>query len=314
MRKLKAWLSGDGLRSPASIVSVSGPGGIGKTVLLEHAIRTSSVDGRNYLRLTLAGSAAPRTLGQSICHDLLQSCTQLDPTGKNYFIETRRNLEALRFIDDQARHEVEATVAGNAELRQTVLELFRLGAGLQAALPVLKKYVDLTKVKEQHLASVLALLEKAEAFRQERRLLGGALPDVLGRGRRNRLRAAPETAIADGLVADLSAVLSGWRAKDAATPMPSKVPRLDRLLLVIDDFESLADTLNPFLGESLVPMLARAGFESLVVVLGRDRLSDTHPMWRQRHDGKIVGELRLEPFTREEAEAFVRSRGVSDDA
>jgi hypothetical protein len=314
VRKLKAWLSGDGLRSPASIVSVSGPGGIGKTVLLEHAIRTSSVDGRNYLRLTLAGSAAPRTLGQIICHDLLQSCTQLDPTGKDYFIETRRNLEALRFIDDQARHEVEATMAGNAELRQTVFELFRLGAGLQAALPVLKKYVDLTKVKEQHLASVLALLEKAEAFRQERRLLGGALPDVLGRGRRNRLRAAPETAIADGLVADLSAVLSGWRATDAATPMPSKVPRLDRLLLVIDDFESLADTLNPFLGESLVPMLARASFESLVVVLGRDRLSDTDPMWRQRHDGKIVGELRLEPFTREEAEAFVRSRGVSDDA
>ncbi|HEX7601422.1 MAG TPA: hypothetical protein VF316_07455, partial [Polyangiaceae bacterium] len=256
VRRLTAWLTGEGVRTPLSIISLSGPGGIGKTFLLDHAIRTSNTEGRNYLRLSLAGVAEPRTLGRAVCHDLLQSCSQLDPTGSDYFVETRRNLEALRFIDDQARGEVEAAVSGNSELRQTVLEVFRLGAGLQGVLPVLKKYIDLTKVKEEHVDSVLALLEKTRAYRQERRLFGGTLPDLLGRGRRNRLRAGPEAALADGLVADLSAVLSRWRTKDAVKPMPSKVPGLDRLLLVFDDFESMADLLNPFLGEHLVPLLA----------------------------------------------------------
>ena len=37
VRKLKAWLSGEGLPLPVGITSVSGPGGIGKTFLLEQA-------------------------------------------------------------------------------------------------------------------------------------------------------------------------------------------------------------------------------------------------------------------------------------
>ena len=41
VRKLTGWLNGEGWRSPVSIVSVSGPGGIGKTFLLEHAMPSS---------------------------------------------------------------------------------------------------------------------------------------------------------------------------------------------------------------------------------------------------------------------------------
>ena len=314
VRKLKGWLAGEGLHSPVSIISVSGPGGIGKTVLLEHANHPESIGPRNYMRLRLAGVGEARTLGQIVCHDLPQSCSQLDPAGKGYFIETRANLAALRHIDDQARAEVEAKVGEDSERRQLVLDVFRFGSGLQSLLPDLKKHIDLTKVKEEHVDAVLSLLEKANAYRQERRLFGGQLPDILGRGRRNRLRAGGEAAIADGLVADLSAILRKYRDKDSLKPMPSKVPGLDRLLLIVDDFESLAETLNPFLGDHLVPLLSRASFETVIVILGRDRLSDTHPVWRQRHESRLVGELRLAPFSREEGESFVRSRGISAPA
>ncbi len=314
VRKLKAWLSGEGLRPSISVVSLSGPGGIGKTFLLEHALRTSDLGPRGYLQLRIAGATGARTVGQIVCHDLLRSCTQLDAAGSTYFIETRRNLEALTSIDDQARVELDTTAAGSPELRQTILELFRLGVGLQGTLPVLKRYVDLSKVKGEHVDAVLGLLEKAQAYRQERRLFGGILPDLLRKGRRNRLRADTEGVLADGLVADLSAILDRYRSQDRRKPMPSKVQGLDRLLLIIDDFESVAAWLNPFLGEHLVPALDRASFQSLLVVLGRDRLSDTDPVWRQRHDALLLGELRLAAFSREEAEGFVRGRGITDDA
>jgi hypothetical protein len=166
VRKLRAWLGGEGLKSPVSVISVSGPGGIGKTFLLEHAIRTSGIESRNYLRLRVGGVAGPRTLGQIVCHDLLQSCTQVDATGKSFFIETRKNLEALRVIDARARAEVEAQLGADPALKQTVMELFRFGAGLQSALPVLKRYVDVSKVKEEHVDAVLGLLEKTRRTRR----------------------------------------------------------------------------------------------------------------------------------------------------
>jgi hypothetical protein len=317
--KLKAWLAGEGTRKPLSIASVSGPGGIGKTFLLEHAIASAGIENRNYLRLRIDGTAGPRTLGQIMCHDLLQSTSQIDADAKAYFEETRKNLEALHFIDEQALVEVEVAFAGNTELCQTALEIFRLGAGLQSVLPVLRKYVDLTRLKEEHVVAIVAFLEKTHAYRQEKRVLGGVLPDLRGKGRRNRLRAGIPGAIADGLVADLSAIFlhpetgeEEGRAGRAAPPLPRE--RLDRLLLVIDDYESLAETLTPFLGDHFVPKLARAGFETLLVVLGRDRLSDTNPVWKQHHDSLIVGELRLKSLSREEGEAFVRASGVADDA
>ncbi len=311
-RTLASWLEGKGLRTPLSVISLSGPGGIGKTFLLEHAIRTADLSTRGYLRLSIAGSTEARTVGQLVGHDLLQSCSQLDATGADFFLETRKNLEALRYIDERARAEVVEITRDDVNMRQTLLELSRLGAGLHGALPFLKNYVDLGKVRLEHVEAAVVLLKKAKAYQQERRVLGGVLPDLLGKGRRNRLRANVSSAIADGLVADLAAILGGYRPDDRTKPMPAKVPGLDRLLLVFDDFESLAEWLNPFLGDHLVPLLARASFETVLVVLGRDRLSDTHPVWRQRHDALLVGELKLSAFDRDEAEAFIRENGITD--
>jgi hypothetical protein len=313
VRKLRGWLLGEGVPKPVGLASISGPGGIGKTFLLDHALASADVDERHYLRLRLGGTNVRRTLGQLIGRDLLQSCTQLDATGKGYFTQTRRNHEALRAMDVAARAEVNAAVGQNPELRETLLELFRFGVGAQSVVPALKQYVDLTKIDEKKVETVARLLEKARAYQLEKRALGGILPDLVGAGRRNRLRLGLEATLASGLVSDLAAILSAYRREDRTKPMPSKVPGLDRLLLVLDDYESLDATLTTFLADHLVPRLSRASFESLVVVLGRDRLSDTHAVWKQRHELRFAGELRLAPWTREEAETFVRAQGITHE-
>jgi len=216
-------------------------------------------------------------------------------------------------MDDQARAEL-LRRANPPEFRETIEAVFRLGAGIQAAIPRLRAHVDLTKLDKQQLNAALDLLEKAKAYGPESRFLGGFMPDIQGRGRRNRLRAGIESALADGLVGDLAAILTGYRSEDRRKPTASKVAGLDRLLLIIDDFESIADKLNPFLIDHLVPLLSRSKFETLLVVLGRDRLSDTHTGWRQQHESSLIGEVRLAPFSREEGEQFVRESGVADDA
>ena len=312
VRTLRERLSGEGLSRPASIIGISGPGGIGKSLLLEHALRGVDLQGRKYLSLRLSGAGGARTLGQLVCHDLLKSCTQLDAFSGSYFAETRKNLEALRTIDERARAEVESATTGDTALRQTVVELFRLGVGLQAALPELKKHVDLSRIKEAELESAIRVLERAKAYQAESRLLAGIFPDLLGSGRRNRLRANPQGTIADGLIADLSAILTGYRTKDIAKPAAGKEPSVDRLLLVVDDFESLSDALGSFLGEHFVPMLSRASFESVLVVVGRDRLTDTHPVWRQQHHSLIAEEIRLRPFSEDEATAYLAASGISE--
>ena len=312
-RKLASWLRGEGPVQPLRIVSISGPGGVGKSFLFEHVSETANLSARNYLRLSVSGSSDPHSIGQTIGRDLVASCTQLDAAGTAYFKETRKNVDALRIMDDEAKAEMRAALAGKPELRDAALDLYRFGIGLQSLFPTLKKHVDLTKIHESHLDAAIGMLEKSKAYAQESRALGGLLPDLQGKGRRNRLRADLEGALAEGLMSDLSSILSKWRNKDAAKPMPTKVAGLDRLLLVFDDYESLAERLGTFLGDHLVPLLAQASFETVMVVIGRDRLTDTHPVWRQRHDGRILGEIRLESFEPSEAEAFVRARGISDD-
>jgi len=320
VRKLRAWLLGDGLKSPLSIVSISGPGGIGKTWLLKHVMDNTNLSPRNYLTLKLTGGGdGLRNLGQVVCYDLIQSCSQLDSVGKSYFNQTRKNLRALCWIDAQAQSEVLKAVGHDTELRKMVHDFFRAGAGLQDTLPFLKKRVDLSKMKKEQIDGLVGLLERTKAYCQETRWLGGTLPDLLGAGRRNRLRAKLETTLAADLYADLSVILlSGprkrYRLSDIPKPMPSKVAGLDRLLLIIDDYESLQETLNSFLVGNLVPLLAQAKFETLILILGRDKLSSTHSDWKQQHESVLVDELKLTELSREEAEQYVRSRGIVDDS
>lgn len=86
---------------------------------------------------------------------------------------------------------------------------------------------------------------------------------------------------------------------------------IDRLLLVIDDYEFLQWALGEFLVAQLLNMLRRAKFESVFVILGRDQLTATNPAWDHHYKANLAKAIVLNPLSRCEFDELMESEGVS---
>lgn len=117
---------------------------------------------------------------------------------------------------------------------------------------------------------------------------------------------------ADAFVSDLSAALPGQSSKDSFNEAQLPIPGLDRLLLVVDDYEALGATLNDFLIGSLVPRLAEARFATMLIVAGRDDVEDTHPGWGQHCKRYLTDQIRLRSFDAETAAQLMAAEGVAE--
>jgi hypothetical protein len=112
------------------------------------------------------------------------------------------------------------------------------------------------------------------------------------------------------LVSDLSAILKHYRPTDKGRAMHSKVQGIDRLLLILDDYEKLQESLDEFLVGHLLPALRSANFESTVILLVRDQLEVTHPAWDQHLKPNLVKRLALDHLSRPEVDQMVEAFGV----
>jgi hypothetical protein len=106
---------------------------------------------------------------------------------------------------------------------------------------------------------------------------------------------------ANAFVSDLSAAFVGETSKKVFEQTRPRIPNVDRLLLVIDDYEALATTLGDFLISSLVPRLAQAPFDTVIVIAGRDDLEYTHSGWSQHCKNYLAEPIRLQSFDEETA-------------
>ncbi len=109
-------------------------------------------------------------------------------------------------------------------------------------------------------------------------------------------------------MSDLSAILKRYRPADRRKATHSKVPGIDRLLLIFDDYEKLQETLSEFLAVHLLRSLRSANFESTVILLVRDRLEATHPEWDQHVRPNLLKRIALAPLSRVEMDEMVESR------
>jgi hypothetical protein len=94
-----------------------------------------------------------------------------------------------------------------------------------------------------------------------------------------------------------------------------------RLLLLLDDYESLEPVLGTFLLDELMPRLRDAAFETTLLVVGRDRVRDSGgdrgagTSWKQHYAPNLVADIELKHLTKEESASLIRSRiGDVDEA
>jgi hypothetical protein len=317
IRRLRDVLRGEA-RAPGNLTvqSLEGPGGIGKTCLFRHVLETIDLTDRHYLRLTINGNDPDATSLVRALARLAESAEaaalRRRPAGA-YFPSVARVITAIEAVRAQALKEFEEhhpdDREGRSFLSRCLDRAFEAGKSVNDVSPVTRTYLDVRELEccrrlvGEHLPKMASLRQEAPGPLQ-RLGLGGST------GLRNAVKQNACQPLADALVADLSALLAGYRRKDWLQPMHRQLKGLRRCFLWLDDYEKLQESLGDFLVGYLLPALRNASFASVVVITGRDQLEATHPAWDQHLKGVLQQRLVLEPLPRHEMDALVESFGV----
>jgi len=304
------------------ICGISGPGGVGKSYLLRHVEAALDPTALGWLKLKVDGSNEQSRGDFFGLLDGQLARVSLPPpavTANDYFPQLRRVASIHRALVQDVAAELQVTVGHKAPdaVKGAAIALLKAGQRLNKTMPITAKYVDLRRVNLRNddvsgtLDEAWELVQKLDALRDST-TLPGPLRDALGMTYKSRVRTDLYNVTADALITDLAAALSGYRKQDWWRITHRPITGLDRLLLVIDDFEALAPTLEDFLVGALIPKLADAPFPTLLVILGRDDLEAMSPAWGQHCHKYIKEQIRLAPFSRKDAYELLASAGVPE--
>jgi hypothetical protein len=301
-----------------SIVGVSGPGGVGKSFLLAHVLEAVEPAKHGWLVLS-ADAANPDTRGDFL--GLVEGQLfrrSLGPPAdrtRDYFPHLRELAALHRDLVERAVAEL-AKQGAPDPVRRAAVALLRNARVLNKAVPKSRLALDVTRIDDGDVEK--ALDEAWDVVRglpglRDSTALWGPVRDLLGITRRNRVKRDLYAYTASELRTDLSAALSGWERRDVVRLTQPPIPGLRRLILVLDDYEAIAGLLGDFLVGALVPELAAAPFQTVLIILGRDDLETTHPGWAQHCRRHLREQIRLRPFDAPAAHAVFAAAGIPED-
>lgn len=277
-----------GHREGLAICGISGAGGIGKSYLVEHVLSSLDPARAGWMSLRVDAAQAPARGDFFALVDGQLARRSLAPPADprvDHFPETRRVAAAHRDLVARVAKELERQDAPE-DLRRAAAAILKAAHFLNKAVPKTREYVDIAKYNLEPDAVSDRIDEAWDTINTLKTLRDSDwLPDVvrdrLGLNLTSRLKRDLYGVTADAIVSDLSSALAGQFPKDSVSEAQLAIPGLDRLLLVVDDYEALGATLGDFLISSLIPRLAEARFATMLIVAGRDDLEDTNPGWGQ---------------------------------
>jgi hypothetical protein len=310
--KIKKVLLGENRsRGQLSIMSIEGPGGIGKTALFEHAAGASHLAPRRYLQLKVSSRGSARITPSGMMEDLIKSAKSPAIESKSvghFFPHTLKAVSAVEAVRSAISSEADKKFPTDAELKgllvDTASDLLAKGLPLaEFANAVLKRpeYQNIAKRLDQAFAG--RVLRSFRSVRPEGNMLHKLFSSSTA-ALRNSVRRNATDVLAEALVHDLTLLLSG----------KSKLEGVDRLLLIFDDYEFLMQQVGELVVRHLLPRLANAPFTSVVFVLGRDKLSTTHPFWSKELADFIVDRTVLNVLELTEFVELCRHYDVIDAA
>ncbi len=306
-----------------SICSISGPGGVGKTHLVEQVLSLERPRELGYVQL-FADASNPQTRGdffglveRQLARPSLPPPARPD---RDYFPRTRKVAAAHRKLVERATAELDAQEGAPEEVKKTAVALLRVGQVLNGQMPKSRGRLDLVRLGFSLLpdeSNAPEILDEAwDTVRALNSLSGspalpGPIGNVLGQNLRNRIRRDLFNVTAEALLSDLASLIDTGGGRPRRGLPKEKNP--SRLLVVLDDYEVLAPLLGDFLVGSLIPKLAAAPFPTLLVVESRDDLEATHPGWGQHAKRWLHEQIRLAPFDEETAFSLLAEAGIVEE-
>lgn len=308
-----------GHRDGIAICGISGAGGIGKSYLVEHVLSSLEPAKAGWMTLRVdAAQAQARGDFFALVDGQLARRSLAPPADPriDYFPAMRRVAAAHRALVARVAKELERTGAPE-DVKRAATAILKAGHLLNKAIPKTRQYLDLAKwnleadAVSDGLDGAWDTIDTLKTLRDSE-WLPEVVRDRLGVNLASRVRRDLYGATADALVSDLSAALPGPSSEDSFNKGQRPIPGLDRVLLVVDDYEAVGATLGDFLISSLIPRLAEARFATMLIVAGRDDLEDTHPGWGQHCRQYFTEQIRLRPFDAETAARLMEAEGVAE--
>lgn len=306
--------------SPAlKIASVTGPGGVGKSYLIQEVIDSFAPREHGFMQLSIDASN-PQTREDffGLIDGQLASRSLPAPARPDYdyFPQLRRVAGTHRALVNAVESELRRKEV-SPETRRAVLALLRMGRVLNKAAgrkPSKAEEIILSQTDEsvtELMDAAYDVIDKLSALSERTgSVLPGPIRDLLGITMRNRVRRDLYNFTADALCGDLAAALSGYRRPDVLKLTHGRLKGLDRLLIVLDDFEATAPVLAEFVVGSLLPRLSDAPFQTVVLIASRDDLEAIHPGFAQHARRWLAEHVELKSFDRDTAYALMREAGV----
>lgn len=310
------WFDKPARPGQVDIFGISGYGGVGKSYLLNQVF--SSVDplSRGYLRITVDGSDAS-ILGDFMGlynHRFAPKAVPLGKPNFDYFPHARTLVRERAKIAKSVEGAIEKADIPEAAKKAARL-IFLAGTTVNKYSEKSKEAVDFEALQEagavEGIDTAIDLLGTLGVMVGSSRL-PGPVKNVLGITYRERLKTDLHGLAADEWIADLCASLNRPQRRDRHRLFDSPIEGLDRMLLVIDDFEILGKTIADFVAAALVPALENANFHSTVIILGRDALPDAHVSFQHHLSHLVRDKIRLEKFPDGIAEQMFREAGHPD--
>lgn len=283
---LKKWLSEE-QESKVRVISVEGPGGIGKTTLIKQVLDSVDLNAKFYLNFEIEGGCFrpdeelndPISILSRICNDVKQK--ELPDTSEPYFIMIQKLKEANDELKKESLNRINKLADKFSEDTKNELKRANRMGGFSG------KVIPKLKIKELSEAEMDQLIQDIESLKKKGL---GIISRILNLFRKNKkikdqLENDVWNIMAEDFYIDLEVILSGWKKgakKKIHKYMPEKVPGKDNLFLFIDDYESIQNDFgkNLFV-RNFFPKLLKATFKTTLLISGRDKLDLTEPGWNR---------------------------------
>jgi hypothetical protein len=300
------------------IISIGGPGGVGKSSLLDEVMDLDDWDRRGYLIVRI-DSNEMKTLENIILDDFIKNAKMELGGGYGYFKETEKCVRILQEIDVEFEKMVRKAARKNkkwneSEIDSIVHVIFALGKGMNHCFTETEKYINFGKLEaskfDKDIKNILNTVnnDMAGGF------LSNIIPDITGnKNYRERLRNDRNRELAEALDTDLHTILFGAKdIKSKMKPTQSKMDKFNRIIMIFEEYESKQKIMDKFLIHYFIPKLKKAKFDSVIMVVGRDILTNISSDWSQKWKKHIVFECDLDKFSDEEARQYLKLMEITE--
>lgn len=285
------------------ILSIEGSGGLGKSTLLDHALSNEILNENQYLILRIDGNASKFGDIYDIISILINSASSTVTISKKpgqLFPNTTNIIKEFKNFQNELinSYSTKDDSLDTDNIHKCLKTITNLGKTINTLSPQTKVYLDAEELehtfeKLKEITPNLKIMHREGINFIQKLTLKSQNVNL-----RNTFREQPLLPLSNALIEDLSAILQKPQNQTQAAPM--KIAGIDRLLIILDDFEALQNSMVNFLTEYFFKALKHSSFESFVCILGRDVLSNTSPNWDQHFQHSLINPIRLKHLNKDE--------------